>query len=377
MVNSIQPGKTIGVIGGGQLGRMMAIAAKQMGFRVVVLDPKDHSPTGQVADLEIVSAYDDFEAAKHLKEEADVITYEFENVDSETLKWLEEHAYVPQGSKLIQTTQDRAYEKQAIERSGANVVGYELISSMEELKSGLLKIGYPAVIKTRRFGYDGKGQMKLESEADLKDAEPILAKGPCILEQFIAFDKEISVMVARSVSGEAMTYPVSENIHKNHILHQSIVPARINEKTESKAKKLALQIAESLKLVGVLGVEMFLTASGEIYINEVAPRPHNSGHYTLDACETSQFEQHIRAVCDWKLGEANLYTPVVMTNILGQHVDKVYSDIPGDLKAKLHLYGKDQAKPNRKMGHINFIGDNIEDLLEHIKQLSIWRVQHD
>ncbi|PKR76562.1 5-(carboxyamino)imidazole ribonucleotide synthase [Halalkalibacillus sediminis] len=373
MVEPLQPGSTIGIIGGGQLGRMMGIAAKQMGFRIAVLDPTPNSPTAQIADIEIIGKYKDQEAAEQLLEASDVITYEFENIDYEVCQMLENKGHVPQGSELIRITQDRAFEKRAIERSGAQVVSYELVYSLNELKQSTQSIGFPCVLKTRRGGYDGKGQIIIREEADLLEATEILDQGPCILEQFLSFDKELSVIVTRSVNGEVTTFPVAENIHQVHILLQSIVPARVVPVLQEKALELAQQLAESMKMVGTLGVEMFMTEAGELYINEVAPRPHNSGHYTLDGCSTSQFEQHIRAITGWKLASTDNREAVVMMNVLGEHLEETISQIPEVQNAKLHLYGKDGVKPKRKMGHVNFLGKSTKELLNQINELTIWR----
>ncbi|WLR51091.1 5-(carboxyamino)imidazole ribonucleotide synthase [Bacillus tianshenii] len=371
MSKRILPGQTIGILGGGQLGRMMALAAKEMGYRIAVLEPKEDSPTAQVADIEIVAPYDDLEAAKRLADASDVITYEFENVDHKVLTWLEENAYLPQGSELIRITQDRANEKRAIEESGAVVAPYHLVDSEEDLHQGLQTIGIPSVLKTRRGGYDGKGQVMIKSEQDIEQAKQLLDV-PCILEQFVDFEKEISVIVTRSVTGEVKTFPVAENIHVDHILSQSIVPARISQSVVEKAEKAAVALADSIDMVGTLAVEMFLTKDEEIYMNELAPRPHNSGHYTMDACETSQFQQHVRAVCGLPLGHTDLLKPVVMANILGEHMEKTLASLGEFHDCKLHLYGKDEAKEKRKMGHLNVLADSVEAALDRIQTIGIW-----
>lgn len=368
----ILPGQTIGIIGGGQLGRMMAIAAKEMGYRVAVMEPTIDSPCAQVADIEINAPYDDLDAAKKLAEVSDVITYEFENVDHEVLSWLEENSYLPQGSELIKITQDRANEKVAITGSGAQVAPYFLVNSNEDLKAGLKEIGIPSVLKTCRGGYDGKGQAVIKEQKDISEAEKLLSHGSCVLEKWIPFYMEISVIVTRSVSGEIKTFPVAENIHVNNILSQTIVPARIDQQTASKATEKAINLAKSMNMVGTLAVEMFLTKDNEIFINELAPRPHNSGHYTLNSCETCQFEQHIRAVCDWPLGETNLLKPVVMANILGEHVDAILANINYFTDCKLHLYGKAEAKLARKMGHLNILANTVDDALQKYTSLKIW-----
>lgn len=372
MTNMIVPGQTIGILGGGQLGRMMAIAAKQMGYRIAVLEPAPDSPCAQVADYEVVAPYDSQEGAKQLADVSDVITYEFENISNETAKWLETNAYLPQGSELLTITQDRKLEKQNINDSGVQTVPYSVVQTKEDLYAGIAQLGYPAVLKTTRGGYDGKGQVVLKSSENLPEAERLLENRVCVLEKWIDFEKELSVIVTRSVTGETSTFPVAENIHVNNILHQSIVPARISSDIAEKAKAIALQIADALKLVGTLAVEMFLANDGTIYVNELAPRPHNSGHYTIDACETSQFEQHIRAICGWPLGKTTLLQPVVMVNILGQHLEKSIENIRNFADCKLHIYGKKEAKHNRKMGHLNVLADSVEEALEQIEKLKIW-----
>lgn len=351
---------------------MMTIAAKEMGYRVAVMDPTKDSPCAQVSDIEIVASYDDLDAAKKLAEVSDVITYEFENVDHIVLGWLEENAYLPQGSELIKITQDRANEKKAIVRSGAEVAPYFLVNNIEDLQAGLEELGMPAVLKTCRGGYDGKGQAVIKETNDRSDAEKLLSHGQCVLEKWLSFEKEISVIVTRSVSGEVNTFPIAENIHVENILSQSIVPARIDAQIAQKATEKAINLAKSINMVGTLAVEMFLTTDGEIFINELAPRPHNSGHYTLNACETSQFEQHIRAVCDWPLGKPDLLKPVVMANILGEHLQPVLEKIDQFSDCKLHLYGKAEAKVKRKMGHLNILANTIEEALDKYESLNIW-----
>ncbi|EJR46281.1 5-(carboxyamino)imidazole ribonucleotide synthase [Bacillus cereus] len=372
MTRIILPGKTIGIIGGGQLGRMMALAAKEMGYKIAVLDPTKNSPCAQVADIEIVASYDDLKAIQHLAEISDVVTYEFENIDYRCLQWLEKHAYLPQGSQLLSKTQNRFTEKNAIEKAGLPVATYRLVQNQNQLTEAIAELSYPSVLKTTTGGYDGKGQVVLRSEDDVDTARELANAAECILEKWVPFEKEVSVIVIRSVSGETKVFPVAENIHVNNILHESIVPARITEELSQKAIAYAKVLADELELVGTLAVEMFATADGEIYINELAPRPHNSGHYTQDACETSQFGQHIRAICNLPLGETNLLKPVVMVNILGEHIEGVLRQVNRLTGCYLHLYGKEEAKAQRKMGHVNILNDNIEVALEKAKSLHIW-----
>jgi 5-(carboxyamino)imidazole ribonucleotide synthase len=369
---TIIPGQTIGIIGGGQLGRMMAISAKEMGFNVAVLDPTPCSPCGQVSDIEITAEYNDLEAIKQLASVSDVITYEFENIDAAALNWLVEHSYVPQGSDLLRTTQDRSTEKKAITEAGLPVAPYIVIHSEQDLLDGIKKIGVPCVLKTCRGGYDGKGQFVIRKQEEWQNAVSLLKAGSCVLEAWLSFEKELSVIVTRNGLGEIKTFPVAENIHVDNILHQTIVPARISPDIEQKAIAYAEALARHFDLVGTLAVEMFLTRDGDIYINELAPRPHNSGHYTINACVTSQFQQHIRAVCNWPLGSTELLKPAVMVNILGEHVQPILEKIPKLADAHLHLYGKKEAKPKRKMGHLTILAETVDVAFEKINELHIW-----
>ncbi len=366
------PGETIGIIGGGQLGRMMALSAREMGYSIAVLDPTPNSPCGQIADIEITAEFTDIDAIKKLAEVSDVITYEFENIDYETLTWLEQHANLPQGSRLLAITQDRGTEKAAISNIGLTVAPYVIVETELELDEAVQKLQIPCVVKTCRGGYDGKGQYVIRREQDINEAKSLLQSGTCVVEAWISYTKEISVIVSRNVTGDVKTFPVAENIHVDNILHQTIVPARVPNEVSFKAEQMAIQMAREFNMVGTLAVEMFVTADNTIYINELAPRPHNSGHYTIDACETSQFEQHIRAVCNWPLGETTLLKPVVMVNILGEHVVPVLENIQKFEKCKLHLYGKKEAKVKRKMGHLTILGNTTNEILMQIETLQIW-----
>lgn len=369
----ILPGQTIGIIGGGQLGRMMAIAAKEMGFRVAVLDPVSDSPCGQVADVEIIGEYSDLGAIKALADVSDVITYEFENIDADALAWLVQHAYVPQGSRLLAMTQDRALEKKAITEAGLPVAPYVEIHSIDELWAGVEQLGVPCVLKTCRGGYDGKGQVVIRCQEDIEKAAVLLQAGVCVLESWLSFEKELSVIVVRNGLGETSVFPVGENIHVENILHQTIVPARTPVAVQEKAISYAKTLAEHFELIGTLAVEMFLTNEGNIYINELAPRPHNSGHYTINACATSQFQQHVRAICNWPLGSTKLLTPAVMVNVLGEHVQPMMDNIAKLQDAHLHLYGKKEAKKKRKMGHVTVLAETVEDALQLIDSFHIWK----
>jgi len=369
---NILPGQTIGIIGGGQLGRMMALAAKAMGYRIAVLDPEPESPCGQVSDEKVVGAYDDLSAIKKLAELSDVITYEFENIDAAALAWLCENAYVPQGTKLLDISQDRIKEKRAIQSAGVQVAPFAVIHSLAEVYDNMERLGYPAVLKTSRGGYDGKGQLVIKEKQDIENATALLEHGPCVLEKWVPFKKEISVILTGSINGETAVFPVAENIHFNNILHQTIVPARISERAKDKAIQYAKKLAQQFHLVGTLAVEMFLTDDDEIYINELAPRPHNSGHYTIEACETSQFEQQIRAVCNLPLASTDLLKPAVMVNILGEHQARVLERMPEMKDWKVHFYGKKDPKVKRKMGHVTILRESVETAIEEASKSNIW-----
>jgi 5-(carboxyamino)imidazole ribonucleotide synthase len=293
-------------------------------------------------------------------------------------------AYVPQGSQLLYTTQHRLREKKAIEASGVPVAPYEEIKSVDQLREAVLRFGAPCVLKTATGGYDGKGQWVIRSLDEVQEAFETLSRAhtELVLEQFIHFDKELSVIAARSPRGEVKAFPVAENIHVDNILHLSIIPARIPQAVQKEAEKLAIRIASSLGVIGLIAVEMFLTKDGQLFVNELAPRPHNSGHYTMEACRSSQFEQHIRAICNLPLGSTELMSPVVMVNVLGEHVEPLIElmdqglfaeDGESPVSPKLHLYGKHEAKEKRKMGHINLLASHVDTALDWVDRAGIWK----
>ncbi|AXI00072.1 5-(carboxyamino)imidazole ribonucleotide synthase [Sporosarcina sp. PTS2304] len=372
-MKTILPGQTIGIIGGGQLGRMMGVAAKEAGFRIAVLDPTTDSPCGQIADIEIVAPYNDEHALEELSKVSDVITFEFENIDYEGLKRLTEKAYVPQGAELVRITQNRINEKAEIQKSGAPVAPYIAADTFDELVQKIDQIGFPCIVKTAFGGYDGKGQVKLDSKEQLEEASGLFTHSSCIAEAFVPFEKEISVIIQRNLAGESYCLPIAENIHKHHILHESIVPARVDSNVLQQAEKAAEKIASHLELVGTLAVEMFVLTDGKIVINELAPRPHNSGHYSIEACNISQFHQHIRAVCGWPLRKPKLWAPSIMVNVLGEHVEPLTERIANYPDWSIHLYGKAEAKEKRKMGHVTIMTESLEDTLQEIEQSDIWK----
>ncbi|MBC1797901.1 5-(carboxyamino)imidazole ribonucleotide synthase [Listeria booriae] len=367
------PNSTIGIIGGGQLGRMMALAAKEMGYKVIVLDPTVDAPCGQVADEQIVANYTDLNALKELAEKSDVVTYEFENVDNDALHSIENSVRIPQGSELLSITQDRILEKAYLESLNINLAPYAVIVDRDDIEQHINSLGYPAVLKTTQGGYDGKGQYVIQSEEDIDKAVELLRFGTCVLEAWIPFEREVSVIVARNSEGQIETFPVAENDHKNNILHTTVVPAALDEESIHEAEAIAVKLAEYLHLEGVLAVEMFVTGSGAIYVNELAPRPHNSGHYTIEACNISQFTQHIRAIAGLPLLKPELLRPAMMVNILGQHVDGVNEVLAEHPDWFVHYYGKQEAKIDRKMGHITVLSDNPLVEVEKMRATQIWR----
>lgn len=361
---------TIGIIGGGQLGKMMAQSAKRQGYRVIVLDPQPDCPTSQVCDQQIVAGYDEPQALRQLAEQCDVITYEFENVDCDTIAQTLSPTLFPQGIRTLQVSQNRLAEKAFLTEQQIPVGAFQAVRSVQDLANAIEKIGYPAVLKTTRFGYDGKGQVVLKSEADLDKARQLAENQECVLEAWVHFEKEVSIMIGRNLNGDCSIFPVSENIHLNNILHLSIVPARISPSLAEKVQACAEKIANALNLVGMLGVEFFVTEN-EVYVNEIAPRPHNSGHYSIEACNFSQFDTAIAAVLNLPMPKIRLNSPVVMVNVLGQHQQAVYAEKARQPQWHFHDYGKHESKHNRKMGHITILGE-IETSLNAITQTQIW-----
>ncbi|WP_309123199.1 5-(carboxyamino)imidazole ribonucleotide synthase [Paenibacillus sp.] len=379
----ILPGATIGVLGGGQLGRMLALKGREMGYRFATLDPTPDSPCGQVCDRQVTAHYGDEGAARELGRIADVITYEFENVNAGVAAVLERESYVPQGSELLRTTQHRLREKRAVEAAGVPVAPYREIATIADLREALQAFGAPCVLKTATGGYDGKGQFVIRRHEQAAEAFTSLGGGnvELIVEQFVDFVRELSIVAARGLDGEVRTFPPAWNVHVNGVLHTSTAaPGLIPADVDARARKMAADIAASLNVVGLIAVEMFLKADGTLYVNELAPRPHNSGHYSMDACTASQFELHLRAVCGLPLPEPKLLTPVVMVNVLGEHVAPLLHwmeaggerTLPEGVVAKLHLYGKAESKPGRKMGHVNLLADDPDKALRWIETCGIW-----
>ena len=366
----LNPGSTIGIIGGGQLGRMLAIAARQMDYKTVVLDPDSNCPAGQVADRVIRSDYSDLKASSELAALADVVTYEFENVDADSVSSAEKHKPVRPSSSVLRTTQNRLHEKKALLQAGIPVANFRKVDSLRDLEDAASVLGYPMVLKTATEGYDGKGQSIIDGERDLAISyDQLSARNvDLIVEQFVSFKAEVSTICARTIDGMTATFDPAENIHRNHILDTSIVPARIDESVTDNARIIATDIAEKLDVIGLIAVEMFVTQENDILVNELAPRPHNSGHYTMDGCDTSQFEQLVRILAGMPITLPKLHSPTVMVNLLGE----IWEDTDGNPDwqralelpgVSLHLYGKSAARVGRKMGHINVVAETVEEAL--------------
>ncbi len=352
MTKPLPPGSIIGILGGGQLGRMTALAAAPLGYRCHIFTPETDSPGSQVTDLTTVAAYDDEAALSAFADSVDVITYEFENIPIETAAFLAARKPLHPSADVLEISQHRGREKAFAVRHAVAVAPYRLVTSRGELEAAVAEIGLPVVLKTCRFGYDGKGQVMLRTPDDLDAAWDSLATDDAILEGFVAFEKEVSVIVARNLSGETRAYPVVENHHENHILDTTTAPAKVSAATADAAGRIAVTLADALDLVGLLAIEMFVMPDGAVLLNEIAPRPHNSGHWTQDGAETSQFEQFIRAVAGLPLGSPAISRPTVMKNLIGDAVDQ-WPAILAEPSAKLHLYGKAESRPGRKMGHVN------------------------
>lgn len=350
MSTSLPPGSTIGILGGGQLGQMLSLAASRLGFRVHILAPEDNPPASRVSEHHVKTSYDDLDAVLEFANNVDVVTYEFENVPANTAKAAQAGALLYPGAEALRVAQDRLVEKTFISKdANVAVTPFENVTSVFDLKRACKKLGLPLVLKTRRFGYDGKGQIIIRNEEDIESAYSSMNGAPTIAEAFIPFKREVSVVAARNAKGEIATYPLIENVHKDHILHISSAPAKGEQ---SEAQAMARRILEALDYVGVMAVEFFEMDDGSLIVNEIAPRVHNSGHWTQDAGCVDQFELHIRAITGWPLGSTTPTHSVQMLNLIGDDADK-WEAFAADPLAKIHLYGKSEARPGRKMGHIN------------------------
>lgn len=362
----ILPGATLGMLGGGQLGRMFTIAARTMGYRVMVLDPDPLSPAGQFADTHVCADYQDMQALAQMAQTCAAVTTEFENVPADTLRYLAAHCTVRPSAAAVEIAQNRVAEKSWLRQHGFATAPFAVIGKLDDLADACTAVGFPAVLKVSRFGYDGKGQVRV---ADLEQALAAFASMGgeiCVLEKMLSLECELSVVLGRNETGEVALYPVAENLHEGGILDISIVPARIDATLAEQARDMALSIAQQLVYCGVMAVEFFVVDGGQLAVNEIAPRPHNSGHYTLDACLSSQFEMQVRTLCNLPLGATTQHTPAVMVNLLGDAWGENQPDWAALLQypqAKLHLYGKQSARPGRKMGHFTCVDNSVEAAL--------------
>ncbi|WP_305072760.1 5-(carboxyamino)imidazole ribonucleotide synthase [Propionivibrio sp.] len=369
----ILPGATLGLLGGGQLGRMFVFAARSMGYRVIVLDPEADCPAAQVADRHLAAAYDDEHAMELLARECAAVTTEFENVPAASLEYLAARVPVRPGANAVAIAQDRALEKTFLREHGLATARFAIVDDAEAIASALREVGAPALLKTTRLGYDGKGQARVDDLDSAQRAFAALGGVRCVLEERVALQREISVVLGRGADGEVRCYPVTENWHRDGILDISLAPARVAEETRTHAMSMATAIAAKLDYCGVLAVEFFVSSDGRLLVNEFAPRPHNSGHWTLDAAITSQFEQQVRALCGLPLGDTRVFGGAAMLNLLGDlwhgAQASAWENILRQPGAKLHLYGKQEARVGRKMGHVTCLGETPELALESALRL--------
>ena len=374
-VSMLMPGSTIGIIGGGQLGRMMALSARYMGFRVGVLDPTPNCPTGQVADFQITAEYDDRTAIHDLAVQSDVLTYEFENVDADAIDEVRGITATPQGTDLLRVTQHRVHEKRFINDHGTATAPWRAVNNFDELDAALDDIHYPAVLKTVSGGYDGHGQLVLRSDADLEKIRSRSDRGggfpPSILEGFVDFAFEASILVSGN-GKDFVTFPIVRNEHRNNILHMTIAPAEVSEHVAREAHELAIRLAKGFELAGTLAIELFITKDDQVIVNELAPRPHNSGHYTIEACSMDQFDAHIRGIAGWPLPKPKLLSPAVMVNVLGQHVEPTRALIATHPEWNVHDYGKAEVRHDRKMGHITVLTDDPAKTVADLEATGCW-----
>ncbi len=358
------PGATLGVLGGGQLGRMFCVAARTMGYKTLVLDPDTASPAGRISDEHICAAYDDRQALDRLVAACDAVTTEFENIPADTLRYIAASRPVFPSAEAVEIAQNRIREKNFAREAGLETASFAAVCSEADLVAAFDTVGAPAILKTSTLGYDGKGQYVVENLQQAVQAFRAMGEVECVLEKKLGLKKEISALLARNVCGRVQCYEPAENEHRNGILHRSIVPARVDDELAQLARQQARQLAESMDYVGVLAVEFFITDDGRLVFNEMAPRPHNSGHYTKDAAVTSQFEQQVRVMSGLVPGDARLISPVVMVNLLGDLWHPDWERLLQEPNIKLHLYGKEEARPGRKMGHYNVLADDIEQAIE-------------
>jgi len=368
-------GATLGVLGGGQLGRMFAVEALRMGYRVQVFDPDPGSPAGAIATRHVEAGFDNEQALREFGEACDAITIEFENVPASAVRILSTMARVTPSAECIEIAQDRVIEKEFAQKAGLKATPFAVIESAADLELACQQVGFPSILKTARLGYDGKGQAVCRSSAEVTDAFDDVGQVTCVLEKMVDLEREVSVVLSRDDSGAVHFFPVAENRHTNGILDVTLVPAQASDDQQAQAQKLAAALADALNYIGILAVEMFIDSDGQILINEMAPRPHNSGHFTLDACSVSQFEEQVRMLCGLPSGDLALQSPVAMLNLLGDSwfpAEPDWQTLYASTGTALHLYGKHEARKGRKMGHINVLATDVASALQtvsHLKQV--------
>lgn len=355
-MSPLAKGATIGIVGAGQLGRMSAEAAAKLGYKTHIYGGGKSSPAGQVADFFTSASYDDASAMDAFADSVDVITFEFENVPFEVLERLAKRKPVHPSPEILRTTRHRLREKDFINSCGIATAPYKAVHNIMDAEKAIVALGTPSILKTCELGYDGHGQVRIDEAMSAEHAWKSLHTREAVLEGFVPFECEVSLIVARSATGEMRCFPITRNVHRKHILNVSIVPAEVSDATEINAQKIAETLAEKIALIGIMAIELFVMKNGELIVNELAPRPHNSGHWTMDGCATSQFEQHIRAISCLPLGDTSMTHPTEMVNVIGQDVEDLGA-YEKDPNARIYLYGKREVRTGRKMGHVNILKD--------------------
>ncbi|GAA3718092.1 5-(carboxyamino)imidazole ribonucleotide synthase [Salinicoccus jeotgali] len=367
-MSSIELGGTIGIIGGGQLGKMLAQSALRMGYRVAVLDPSEDAPARSTCHTFIHAEFSDFESLKELCRLSDIVTYEFENIDAHILRTLVDDYHIPQGAETVLTLQNRDYEKTAIEEAGAAIVPYAKVSTRDALASFADTNGYPVIVKTATGGYDGKGQMVIESQAHMESIEVPFDQAEWVAEKYLQLEREVSLTVARSTTGQVEYFPLQENLHKDQVLYRTIAPAGVDAQYTAKAQEAARKIMDKLHFTGVFTIEFFIGQDGALYVNEIAPRPHNSAHHTIESCNISQFDAHILAILGHPMPAVHQHQHAVMMNLLGADLDRLEQTLFTNPEWHVHVYGKTARKPARKMGHVTVLTDDVLETLDRLEE---------
>ncbi|MFB9861506.1 5-(carboxyamino)imidazole ribonucleotide synthase [Salinicoccus siamensis] len=367
-MSSIEMGGTIGIIGGGQLGKMLAQSALRMGYKVAVLDPSEDAPARSTCHTFIHAEFSDFASLKELCGLSDIVTYEFENIDAHILRTLVDDYHIPQGAETVLTLQNRDYEKTAIEEAGAAIVPYEKVATRDALASFAATNGYPVIVKTATGGYDGKGQMVIESQAHMENIDIPFDQAEWVAEKYLQLEREVSLTVARSTTGQVEYFPLQENLHKDQVLYRTIAPAGIDAQYTAKAQKAARKIMDKLHFTGVFTIEFFIDQDGSLYVNEIAPRPHNSAHHTIESCNISQFDAHILAILGHPMPAVHQHQDAVMMNLLGADLDRLEQTLFTNPEWHVHVYGKTARKPARKMGHVTVLTDDVAETLDRLEE---------